>query len=282
MKILYLFKEDDLRSKIKNPNLNNCDVIVIAVKYLSTRDDIALQYEVLDKVKNKYNKEIYLLIDRPLEEKDKIAADFYFPLLIRQNYHFLFSDFYYFVKAKEYDALDKMIYYSPTLLLNPYEIATLKQLGLNKFIISKDCEYNGYLNILENRKDCQIGMMCFGYPQLYMSKRKMLSLFLEEHQDIKLMGQKELTLKESSRDQYFKIHEDNYLFYIFSDKIFFPSQALKDFLERGMEYFFIDSSFIDENMPMVELVRKALNGESVQKENFSSYLLNQEIVYGQD
>ena len=58
MKILYLFKEDDLRSKIKNPNLNNCDVIVIAVKYLSTRDDIALQYEVLDKVKNKYNKEI--------------------------------------------------------------------------------------------------------------------------------------------------------------------------------------------------------------------------------
>ena len=106
MKVLYLFKEDDLRSKIKNPNLNNCDVIVIAVKYLSIRDDIALQYEVLDKVKNKYNKEIYLLIDRPLEEKDKIAADFYFPLLIRQIYHFLFSDFYYFVKAKEYDALD--------------------------------------------------------------------------------------------------------------------------------------------------------------------------------
>ena len=41
-------------------------------------------------------------------------------------------------------------------------------------------------------------------------------------------------------------------------------------------------SFINENMPMVELVRKALNGESVQEENFSSYLLNQEIVYGQD
>ena len=214
-KIVYLLDSLD------SVNLIKADVLLIAVKGLSTRSMFEHTLEEIKAIKANYSKEVFLLCDAVLWENDKVFLEEHIEQLLNVGDKILFSDLCFFMLAIEKGLLDKLIYYSPTLLVSLEEIKSFKKLGIDHFIISKECEYKGYKHILNNCKDVHLGMLALGYPQIYYSKRKMLNSFQKEYSVINLKCDNNYLIKEKTRDIFHPIFEDEKGTFIFAGEVFF-------------------------------------------------------------
>ena len=54
-------------------------------------------------------------------------------------------------------------------------------------------------------------------------------------------------------------------------------EFLNEFLNKGMEYFIIDKSFVNLNN-VEEMVYNSINGKDIEDNNFSTYLMYKEMV----
>ena len=258
-------------------DLNNpyIDSLLIPIKGLSSRSQYELDIDKVLSIKKNTNKNIYLLCDKLISEdelpilKSKIQELFSICDLM------FFQDLSIFMIGKELNQLDKLCYYSPTLIVSYQDLFAYHKLGLNHFILSKENTYNDYNKILNNKNNLHLGMLCFGYPQIYYSKRKMISSFKKQYN--LEFNNINLTIKEKTRPMYQPIIEDNNGTYIFAGEIFFPYQVLNEFLSKGMEYFIIDKSFVNLNN-VEEMVYNSINGKDIEDNNFSTYLMYKEMV----
>lgn len=258
-------------------DLNNpyVDSVLIPIKGLSSRSQYELDIDKVLNIKKNTNKNIYLLCDKLISEeelnslKPKIKELFSICDLI------FFQDLSIFMIGKSLNQLDKLCYYSPTLIVSYQDLFAYSKLGLTHFVLSKEDTYDDYNKILKNKNNLHLGMLCFGYPQIYYSKRKMVSSFKKQY-NLEFSNDN-LTIKEKTRPMYQPIVEDNNGTYIFAGEIFFPFKVLNDFLNKGMEYFIIDKSFVNLNN-VEEMVYNSINGKDIEDNNFSTYLMYKEMV----
>ena len=116
----------------------------------------------------------------------------------------------------------------------------------------------------------------FGYPQIYYSKRKMISSFKKQY-NIDFV-EDNLFIKEKTRSFYQPIYEDQNGTFIFAGKVFFPYKNLKEFYDDGMSMFIIDMSFIDTEKNIPLLVNEVLKGNKIAELDVDNYLLFEEMV----
>ena len=76
---------------------------------------------------------------------------------------------------------------------------------------------------------------------------------------------------------YQPIVEDNNGTYIFAGEIFFPFKVLNEFLNKGMEYFIIDKSFVNLNN-VEEMVYNSINGKDINDNNKMGYYTSGSVV----
>ena len=260
---------------VDKKDLNNkfIDCLLIPYKNYSCRSKYELNF---NEIKNLLTtKKIYLLCDALISEEEIEALKKDFLDMIKIADKIFFQDFSFIMIAKKYNCLDKLVFYSPTLCVNYQDIKVLQNIGINDFILSKENTYNDYNKILENKNNLHLGMLCFGYPQIYYSKRKMVSSFKKQY-NLEFSNDN-LTIKEKTRPMYQPIIEDNNGTYIFAGEIFFPYKALNEFLNKGMEYFILDKSFVNLNN-VEEMVYNSINGKDIEDNNFSTYLMYKEMV----
>lgn len=258
-------------------DLNNkyVDAWLISLKDFSCRSFYELDLYEIEKIKKLCNKDIYLLCDKLIPQNELSYLFDNFEKIIASCSFLFFQDFAFLNLAKKFNVMNKLVYYSPTLSVNYQDIEVYKHLGLRNFILSKENTYDDYLSILSHHKDVSLGMLCFGYPQIYYSKRKMLSSFKAEY-NLSFDNNK-LRIKEKTRDYYQPIYEDSNGTYIFAGNVFFPYRQLKDFSSLGMEFFVVDSSFC--NIENIEhLVSLAIDGCLNNQDYASTYLMFEKMV----
>lgn len=260
---------------VDKKDLNNkfIDCLLIPYKNYSCRSRYELNF---NEIKNLLTtKKIYLLCDALISEEkiETLKKDFLDMIKIADK--IFFQDFSFIMMAKKYNCLDKLVFYSPTLCVNYQDIKVLQNIGINDFVLSKENTYHDYIEILKNSSST-LGMLSLGYPQLYFSKRKMLSCFQKEYN--LSFSFENLFIKEKTRSFYQPIYEDYQGTFIFAGSIFFPFKVLHEFKTLGMEYFLIDPSFISFEMNFAELVHNALNNSLKECEFASNYLMNHQMV----
>ena len=266
-------------------NTIDASCLLIPVKGLSTRSVFALTIEEIIALKNNTNKEIFLLCDAIILENEREDIIAVFPKLKDIADKIFFNDVIFYMEALKYNYLENMVFYSPTFALSVEDINSWKKLGIKNIIISKECEYNGYISILNSVKDVNLGMLALGYPQIYYSRRQMLTSFKKEYNHIDFNIDLQLTIKEKTREMKMPIYEDERGTYIFAGEVFFVNKILKEFKDLGMKYFIIDPIFINESNKLIELVNDGLNGiDSSEKVNrpTSSFMLFREMVNNYD
>lgn len=256
-------------------NNNYVDAWLIPLKNFSCRSFFELDFFEIEEICRKTNKDIYLLCDKLVSQTELSSLVDVFPRIISICSKVFFQDLSFFNLGKIYDCLDKLVYYSPTLLVNYQDIEIYKSLGLKNFVLSKENTYSDYKEILSYHKDINLGMLCFGYPQIYYSKRKMISSFKKEYG--LTFDEKKLAIKEKTRDFYQPIYEDSNGTFIFAGNIFFPYKQLNEFEQLGMVYFLVDSSFCEID-DVEKLVSLALDGNLDNQEYASTYLMFEKMV----
>ncbi len=150
-------------------DLNNpyVDSVLIPIKGLSSRSQYELDIDKVLNIKKNTNKNIYLLCDKLISEeelnslKPKIKELFSICDLI------FFQDLSIFMIGKSLNQLDKLCYYSPTLIVSYQDLFAYSKLGLTHFVLSKEDTYDDYNIILKNKNNLHLCMLFFGYPQIY-------------------------------------------------------------------------------------------------------------------
>jgi len=270
--IVYLYNDKYIASS------GEVDAYLIPVKGLSTISIFELDIEVIEKLK--LEKPLYLLCDALISQSELQNVREIFNRIIGFADKVFFQDLAFFQFAKEKKCLDKLVYYSPTLCVNSLEINNLYNLGIKDIIISKEASYNDFISILNNCKNVNLGMLAMGYPQIYFSKRKMITSFDKEYK-LDLNSNASYFIKEKSRDFYQPIIEDERGTYIFASQIFFPYNDINNFVELGMKYLIFDPICMDNVKERFNSLKKLLNHELIDiklEDNYSDFMMRREMV----
>lgn len=270
--IVYLYNKKYI------PNNEEVDAFLVPLKGLSTRSSFELD---IDEIRSlKLEKPLYILCDALISQSELENVRTSFEDIFEVADKIFFQDLSFYRFAKEKGCIDKLVYYSPTLSVNSLEISNLSSLGIENIIISKEASYKDYIGILKGTKNANLGMLVMGYPQIYFSKRKMISSFDKEY-NLCINNKETYFIKEKSRDFYQPIIEDERGTYIFAGKIFFPYQYINEFISLGMKYLIFDPLFMDDIKSNFEILLQVLNNENidiVSKNDFSNFMMFREMV----
>ena len=114
---------------------------------------------------------------------------------------------------------------------------------------------------IENKN--QYGIICFGYISLYQSERKVVSNYIKMNNLSKeIINSKNLFLKEKTREEKYRVLEQDGYSFIFDSKIWSYFSYIKE-LSKNINMFIFDSLFLKSSYvnDVVLLFKNATNNE---------------------
>ena len=262
--IVKLNKLDDLYV------LDNADSYLIANRKFSYRFDKSFcinKTRIVKKYCKENNKKVYVLVNKIFKDHELDDLKIYLEKLIKIDVDGIyFADFAVFMLLKELDASNKAIFYHETFLRNSHDILTYQSVGIDRVICSKDMHIDDIFNLPIERKQ-DYGVLCFGYFPLYQSQRKIISNYVELNNLKKsIVNSKNLTLKEHTRDEHYKVIEQEGVSSIFNSEVLSYDEYVNK-LSTHINSFIIDSLFFDVNYikEVIELFKHALKGEHIKE-----------------
>jgi collagenase-like PrtC family protease len=188
--------------------------------------------------------------------------------------------------AEKLEMADKCIFYHETFLRNTYDILTYQESGIKKIICSKDMHLKD-IKLLPKEKKDTYGIICFGYIPLYESQRKILTHYISMNKLPKsIIHSTTLSLKEHTRDDRYKVIEQEGVSSIFDSKVYSYLSYIKE-LSENINMFIVDSLFFETSYikEVVELIKKAHQGIDVNEQlikldesiSFTDRFLNKKI-----
>lgn len=247
--------------------LDNADAYLLSNKHFSYRYDESFCINKIRKVKSfckQNNKKVYVLINKIFKDEQLEELRLFLEKLKKVDVDGIyFADFAMFMLAKELGIQNKCVFYHETFLRNSYDILTYQSFGINKIVCSKDMHIDDINNLPLDKKD-SYGIICFGYIPLYQSERKIISNYVSLNGLKKAtIASKELSLKENTRDELYKVIEQNGISSIFASDVLCYLPYI-DELEKHINSFIIDSLFFDVNY-IKEVISLFKNKESMDK-----------------
>ena len=230
--------------------LDNADSYLLSNRHFSYRYDESFCINKIRTVKNhckKNNKKVYVLLNKIFKDHElEKLKDFIIKLQKVDIDGIFFTDFAVFMLAKEINFEHKCIFYHETFLRNSYDILTYKSYGINKIVCSKDMNLEDIKHLPSKLKD-DFGVLCFGYIPLYESQRKIITHYAKHNNlDKSIINSKELSLKENTREEQYKVIEQNGTSSIFDSKVLSYINYVNE-LSNNVNMFIIDSLFFDVN-----------------------------------
>lgn len=270
--------------------LDNVDAYLLANRQFSYRFVESFCINKINKVR-KYahdnNKKVYILVNKIFKDDDLEKLEVFLTKLKKANVDgIFFTDFAVFVLAEKLEMADKCIFYHETFLRNTYDILTYQESGIKKIICSKDMHLKDIKLLPKENKD-SYGIICFGYIPLYESQRKILTHYISMNKLPKsLLYSNTLSLKEHTRDDRYKVIEQEGVSSIFDSKVYSYLPYIKE-LSENINMFIVDSLFFETSYikEVVELIKKAHQGIDVAEEltkldesiSFTDGFLNKKI-----
>lgn len=270
--------------------LDNVDAYLLANRQFSYRFVESFCINKINKVR-KYahdnNKKVYILVNKIFKDDDLEKLEVFLTKLKKANVDgIFFTDFAVFVLAEKLEMADKCIFYHETFLRNTYDILTYQESGIKKIICSKDMHLKDIKLLPKENKD-SYGIICFGYIPLYESQRKILTHYISMNKLPKsLLYSNTLSLKEHTRNDRYKVIEQEGVSSIFDSKVYSYLPYIKE-LSENINMFIVDSLFFETSYikEVVELIKKAHQGIDVTEEltkldesiSFTDGFLNKKI-----
>lgn len=270
--------------------LDNVDAYLLANRQFSYRFVESFCINKINKVR-KYahdnNKKVYILVNKIFKDDDLEKLEVFLTKLKKANVDgIFFTDFAVFMLAEKLEMADKCIFYHETFLRNTYDILTYQESGIKKIICSKDMHLKD-IKLLPKEKKDTYGIICFGYIPLYESQRKILTHYISMNKLPKsLIHSTTLSLKEHTRDDRYKVIEQEGVSSIFDGKVYSYLPYIKE-LSENINMFIVDSLFFETSYikEVVELIKKAQQGIDVTEEltkldesiSFTDGFLNKKI-----
>ena len=270
--------------------LDNVDAYLLANRQFSYRFVESFCINKINKVR-KYahdnNKKVYILVNKIFKDDDLEKLEVFLTKLKKANVDgIFFTDFAVFVLAEKLEMANKCIFYHETFLRNTYDILTYQESGIKKIICSKDMHLKDIKLLPKENKD-SYGIICFGYIPLYESQRKILTHYISMNKLPKsLLYSNTLSLKEHTRDDRYKVIEQEGVSSIFDSKVYSYLTYIKE-LSENINMFIVDSLFFETSYikEVVELIKKAHQGIDVTEEltkldesiSFTDGFLNKKI-----
>lgn len=270
--------------------LDKVDAYLLANRQFSYRFVESFCINKINKVR-KYahdnNKKVYVLVNKIFKDDDLEKLEVFLTKLKKANVDgIFFTDFAVFVLAEKLEMPDKCIFYHETFLRNTYDILTYQESGIKKIICSKDMHLKDIKLLPKENKD-SYGIICFGYIPLYESQRKILTHYISMNKLPKsLLYSNTLSLKEHTRDDRYKVIEQEGVSSIFDSKVYSYLPYIKE-LSENINMFIVDSLFFETSYikEVVELIKKAHQGIDVTEEltkldesiSFTDGFLNKKI-----
>lgn len=249
--------------------LNNADSYLVANRKFSYRFDKSFCINKIRKVKafcKQHNKKVYVLVNKIFKDHELDELKLFLEKLIKIDVDGIyFTDFAVFMILKELNAEHKCVFYHETFLRNTYDILTYQEIGIRKIICSKDMHIDDIKNLPIEKKD-SYGILCFGYIPLYESERKIISNYIElNNLPKKIANSKTLTLKENTRNEHYKVLQQEGISSIFESKVLSYINHI-DVLKTHINTFIIDSLFFktDYIYNVINIFKDALNGIDVK------------------
>ncbi len=224
---------------------NLCDGVLISTNYSTAYNPILKDEEIENilKYQNECNKKVILDISFIVEDKDLDGLKEFILKYKNKNVLFLYTDIGVHQILKE-DGIEKMGIYDPkTLVTNSFDANLYLDLGLDAVGLSNEIPLDD-IKTITDKKQGKVWLKIFGYHQMFYSKRKLISLFLE-HKNIECDFKRDNTfIKEETRDDIYHIDENKY------GTIIYRSYVLSYLREidkiKDVDYMFVDSLYMDE------------------------------------
>lgn len=215
------------------------------------------------------NKEIFINVNKIFQETDLDNLRGYLMFLKELNVDaILFSDFSVLQISKELGIQDKCIMYHETYPLNTFDLEVIKSFGLKGVIISKEVE----IDMLRNTsKFNNVGIVAFGHIEMFNSKRKLLETYSDEHNLSKdYVKSYNVKIKEMTRDNLYPLFQDDNGTNVFTSFVYSSLKDFKELLSLNMEYFIIDSIFLDNEyvLEVLNLFNDLRNNKEVDLDKF--------------
>ena len=270
--------------------LDNVDAYLLANRQFSYRFVESFCINKINKVRkyaHENNKKVYVLINKIFKDDELEKLEVFLTKLKKANVDgIFFTDFAVFMLAEKLEMADKCIFYHETFLRNTYDILTYQESGIKKIICSKDMHLKDIKLLPKENKD-SYGIICFGYIPLYESQRKILTHYISMNKLPKsLIHSTTLSLKEHTRDDRYKVIEQEGVSSIFDSKVYSYLPYIKE-LSENINMFIVDSLFFETSYikEVVELIKKAHQGIDVTEEltkldesiSFTDGFLNKKI-----
>ena len=229
--------------------LDNADGYLLSNNNFSYRYDHSFTLTQIKKINNyckKNNKKIYLLVNKIFKDKDLESLEKYIKDTKDLDIDgYFFTDFAVFMILKSFNLENKSVFYHETFLRNSYDINTYQKYGIDKIICSKDMHIDDISHLDPNQKD-KYGLLMFGYYPIYESYRKLVTNYINNNNlDKQIVDSHNLTIKEKTRDEHYRILEQKGISSVFADKIICNIEYV-DRLKNNIDMFVIDSLFFDK------------------------------------
>ena len=257
---------------INSSNINlflesKADALMIGLNDYTTYLDKSFSYEEIKEIVNvKGNKEIYVLVNRIIEQDEIDALRSVLRSLLSLDIDgIVVMDMGILEIAKEEGFLDRIVFSPSTYLTNKDSAAYLASLGVKRLVLSKEISLNNIFEI-KNNVTCDVEITTYGYRNIFYSKRHIKTLYKE------MYGSNDFRyLKEEKRVQLFPIEESEHGTFVFSSKKLSLWAYFERLLANGIDYVNLESNFVGESIiDVIDVYSKAI--ELYGKEGFKEYL----------
>lgn len=271
MKLLVTLENKDLLKKYIE---NGVDEIIVGLKnhtFSSLNEfDIDSIKEITDEA-HKSDIFVTVLMNRLYSQSDIDAALDTFQEIVSICDYVMFADPALLKYAKENNLESKLVYRPETLMTSTLDAQIWKDFGLHSVVIPSLLTKGEVVEMASNVKDTTV--IIHGHTLMSVSKRKLLSAYRHvTNKDIEV-DDKSLSLKEKTRDTLMPVYENEYSTLIYTDFIQESFEEMKEFMNAGVEYFEIDTVYMNEEMILdtIQVYRDILDGKNVDASYMKKY-----------
>ena len=250
----------------------DADCYLLGNEAFSVRYNHCFNIEELRKAKEiikSMNKEMFFNVNKIFQETDLDNLRGYLSFLKELEVDaILFSDFSVYQISKELGIENKCIMYHETYPLNTLDLEVILSFNLKGVIISKEVE----LDMLRNTsKFNNVGIIAFGHIEMFNSKRKLLETYSDENNLNKdYVKSYNVKIKEMTRDNLYPLYQDDNGTNIFTSFVYSALKDFKELLSLNMEYFIIDTIFLDQeySLNVLNIFNDLRNNKEVDVDRF--------------
>lgn len=242
-------------------------IFALANCHFSSLTSFSKEYLVTFKKKILKKKKMTVLMNRLFSQKQIAKAQDDLVYLLKEGIdNILFADPGLLRKAKQIDAIDKLIYSPETLLTSSYDAQIWLSLGLKKVVISPLLTAKEIMLIASLVP--HLSLPIHGYQIMSVSQRHLLSAY-QKYSGVQMQARdnQKLWIQETNRQGHMPIYESEFGTVIYTDFVLQSFQHLHKFVEMGIERLEINTHYLskEESILAIQLYKAILSGKDGKK-----------------